>query len=81
MIQPLAKRIVVEPVFKEKKSDLIFLKDVDPYAFKVIAIGDEVTKVSINDLVIIEYPFHVKIEDIVYKIVTEDNVVAKITVV
>ena len=81
MIQPLAKRIVVEPVFKEKKAGLIFLKDDAPYAFKVIAIGDEATKVSVNDIILLQYASEIKYEDIFYKIVTEDNVIAKITAV
>ncbi len=80
MIQPLSKRIIVEPVFKEKKSDLIIVKDDTPYAYKVIAIGDEVKKVAINDLILIEYASQLKIEDNVYKVVTEDNVIAKLKV-
>ncbi len=81
MIQPIAKRIAVEPVFKEKKSGLIFLKDDLPFAYKVIAVGDEVTKVALNDIIIIQYATDIKYEDISYKIVTEDNVIAKITAV
>jgi co-chaperonin GroES (HSP10) len=78
MIQPLSKRIIVEPVFKEKKSDLIIIKDDAPYAYRVIAIGDEVKKVCVNDLILIEYASQLKIEDNTYKIVTEENVIAKL---
>jgi len=76
-MQPLGKRILVQPITKKKG---IILTDEKPSHFKVLAIGDEVTKLKIDDLVFfVEYHKHViPFDGQDYTFVDESNVIAKI---
>lgn len=81
MIQPLGKRILIEPIIKEKKEGILILKEEEPQKFKVLAIGDDVKKVSINDSIIIgsfttsEFTLDGK-KNI---FINEDNIIAKVS--
>lgn len=80
MLQPLGKRILIEPIIPEKKHSTLILKDESPQTFKVLAIGDDVKKVNINDVIFIaaHSTADIKYNDIKYQIVFEDNIIAKV---
>lgn len=52
MLLPLAKRIIVKPV--EVKHGTLIVSNQKPSQFHVIAIGDEVTKVKVGDIIYLE---------------------------
>ena len=81
MLQPLAKRVIIEPITPEqKKASILILKDESPKTFIVKAIGDDVKRVSINDIILIanHSTSEVTLQDITYTIVHEDNIIAKV---
>jgi co-chaperonin GroES (HSP10) len=80
MLQPLAKRIIVQPIIPEKKASVIIVKDDAPQTFTVIAIGDDVTRVDIGDTIFLAAysTAEVKYNNEKYQIVLEDNVIAKV---
>jgi co-chaperonin GroES (HSP10) len=80
MIQPLGKRILVQPIIPEKKSSILFLKDDTPQSFEILAIGDEVKKVAVGDVVFIATysTSELKYNDQIHTLTSEDNVIAKL---
>lgn len=55
MIQPLGKRVLIEPIDNEEKKTILIVKEEPKLLFKVIAVGDEVTKVKPDDKIILQY--------------------------
>lgn len=80
MLQPLAKRIIVQPIIPAKKESIIITKDENPQTFKVLAIGDDVTRVEVGDTIFLAAysTADIKYEDVKYQIVLEDNIIAKV---
>lgn len=81
MLQPLDKRIIVVPIVPEqKKSCILLMKDETPQAFSVIAIGDDVKKVNVGDIVLLAAysTSEISYEGIKYTIVNESNIIAKV---
>lgn len=80
MLQPIGKRILIEPIAPEEKKSIILVKDDSPQTFKVIAIGDEVTKVQPDDIIFIasfstsEFLYKEK----KYTLIIQDNIIAKV---
>lgn len=81
MLQPLGKRILIKPIepIQQKKSILIGL-DKTPITFQVLAIGDEVTKLSVDDIIFISShaSSELNYNDEKHLFVHQDNVIAKI---
>lgn len=80
MLQPLGKRIIIAPIQKPTESILLRLKQDPVISFKVVEIGDEVKKVNIADIIVVD---HYAVSDIIYNDITycmihEDNIHAKI---
>lgn len=82
MLQPLDKRIIIKPVVAEKKQSIIITKDEAPQAFVVVAIGDDVKKVNIGDIILIASfsTSEIKYEGQTYTLVNETNIIAKVAV-
>lgn len=82
MLQPLGKRILIEPMAPPPKKESIIIVEHNqtPQTHKVLAIGDDVKKVNIGDVIFIaaHSTADVKYNDIKYQIVFEDNVIAKV---
>lgn len=78
MIQPLGNLILIEPILGEKKYSLLSIKEEIPKSYKVLAIGDEVTKVDIGDEIIIEYPRTIEYNNAPHMFVNQDNIIAKV---
>lgn len=79
MLLPIAKRILVQP--EESKSEkLIIIKGLKPTRFNVIAIGDEVTKVKVNDVVFLDKYAGTEIEhdQQKYFVIEENSILAKL---
>lgn len=60
MLKPLGKRLLVQPL--EVKHGSLFLAGAKPTQFRVIAVGDEVTKVAVGDMVYLEKHYGVEIQ-------------------
>lgn len=80
MLQPLAKRIIIQPIIPEKKVSVLILKDESPQTFTVIAVGDDVKKVSVNDTILIaaHSTSEIKYEGNTFTMIHEDNIIAKV---
>jgi len=80
MIVPLGTRILIKPFKEERKSTILLVEEKAPTQYQVIAIGDEVTKISLNDLVFIDPYSYSRIEhaDETYLILEENKVLAKL---
>lgn len=81
MLQPLAKRILIQPIIPEqKKASILILKDEAPQIFTVIAIGDDVKRVSVNDIILISShsTSEIKYDNVLYTMIHEDNIIAKV---
>ncbi len=80
MLQPLAKRILIKPIESQKKQSVLILKDQTPQTFKVIAIGDEVKKVNIDDTIFLASysTSEITFEGETFTLVNEDNIIAKV---
>lgn len=80
MLQPIAKRLLIKPITEEKKSILLSLKEDKPNQFTIIAIGDEVTKVAINEIVYLDKyaGSEIKHENETYLVIDESSILAKI---
>ncbi len=80
MLQPLGKRILIQPIIEEKKSSVLIIKDETPQTFTVIAVGDDVKKVNIGDIIFIAAfsTAEIKFNNEKHLIVFEDNVIAKV---
>ncbi len=80
MLQPIAKRILVQP-YEQKSDKIIIVQGQKPTQFSVVAIGDEVTKVSAGDIVYLDKYAGTEIEDggVKYFVVEESSVLAKLS--
>jgi co-chaperonin GroES (HSP10) len=80
MLQPIGKRIIIEPIIKEKKSAILQLKHEPIISFTVTEIGDEVKKVNIADTILVEHyaVSELVYNDITYYMIHEDNIHAKL---
>ncbi len=80
MLQPLGKRILITPIMPEKKESILIVPDQTPQTYKVIAIGDDVKKLNVNDVIFIaaHSTADIKYNDVKHQIVFEDNVIAKV---
>ncbi len=80
MLQPLGKRILITPIIPEKKESIIIVAEQTPQTFKVEAIGDDVKKVNIGDVIFIaaHSTAEIKYDNEKHLIVFEDNVIAKV---
>ena len=78
MLTPIAKRVLIQPV--EVTHGTLIVKNLKPSQFKVIAIGDEVTKVKIGDLIYLEKHYGVEIEHNgeKYSVIDEQSILAKL---
>ena len=78
MLKPLAKRIIVKPV--EIKHGTLIVNNSKPSQYQVIAIGDEVTKVKIADIIYLENYQGAVIEHEKEKflVVDEESILAKL---
>jgi co-chaperonin GroES (HSP10) len=76
MLQPLGKRIIIEPLIKGKKSPLLTLKEDPAQSYKVISIGDEIKKVNISDIILVDLyaVSELLYNDIKYYLIHEDNI-------
>jgi co-chaperonin GroES (HSP10) len=82
MLQPLGKRILITAIIPEKKESFLILKDATPQTYKVLAIGDDVKKVNIDDTIFIaaHSTADIKYNDEKFQIVFEDNIIAKVVI-
>lgn len=81
MLQPLGKRILISPIAPEKKESIIIgIKEETPQTYKVIAIGDDVKKVNVNDTIVIASfsTSEFKFNEEKYTLIQEDNIIAKV---
>lgn len=78
MLMPVAKRIIIQPI--EVKHGTLIVNNQKPTQFKVIAIGDEVTKVSPGNIVYLEKHYGVEVdhENQKYLVIDESSILAKI---
>lgn len=78
MLIPLSKRILIQPVELPKGSLLI--TNTKPSQFKIIAIGDETSKVSVGDIVYLDKFAGCEIEHEKEKfiVVDESQILAKV---
>ena len=80
MLQPLGKRLLVKAYKEEAKKGVLILNDPEPWKYQVIEVGDEVTKLSKDDFIVIgsygSMPITYKDEK--YLIVEEAHVLAKV---
>lgn len=78
MLTPVGKRILIQPV--EVKHGTLLLTNQKPTQFKVVAIGDEVTKVQPGNVIYLEqhYGFEIEHESIKYFVIDEHSILAKL---
>lgn len=78
MLTPIAKRLLIKPV--EAKHGTLLLTNQKPTQFTVIALGDEVTKVKVGNIIYLEKHFGVEIEheSVKYFVIDENSVLAKL---
>jgi co-chaperonin GroES (HSP10) len=78
MLTPVAKRILIKPV--EVKHGSLILNNQKPTQFHVLAIGDEVTKVKVGNIIYLEkhYGVEIECENEKYLVIDEASVLAKL---
>lgn len=78
MLTPIAKRVIIQPV--EQTHGTLIVKNMKPSQFKVFAIGDEVSKVKIGDIIYLEKHYGVEIEHegAKYSVIDEQSILAKL---
>jgi co-chaperonin GroES (HSP10) len=78
MLMPVAKRILIKPV--ENKHATLIVTNFKPTRFQVMAIGDEVTKVKVGDVIFLEKHYGIEIENDEEKflVIDEGAILAKI---
>lgn len=59
-MKPLGKRLLVQPV--QLKQGALLIAGAKPTQFVVIVVGDEVTKVSVGDLIYLEKHYGVELQ-------------------
>ena len=79
MLSPLGKRLLVQPIEVTSAGKLL-LSNSKPTQFTVSAIGEEVSKVAIGDVIYLEkiYGVEVEHEGIKYNVIDESSILAKI---
>jgi co-chaperonin GroES (HSP10) len=78
MLTPIAKRIIVKPI--EVKHGSLIVSGQKPIQYQVFAIGDEVTKVKVSDIIYLEkhYGAEIEHEKEKYLVVEEGSILAKL---
>ena len=78
MLKPCGKRILIQPV--EVKHGTLLLTNQKPTQYKVIAIGDEATKVKPSDIIYLEKHYGTEIEHEKEKflVIDENSILAKL---
>ena len=78
MLQPLAKKLLVKAI--ESKHGTLILTNQKPSQFEVLAVGDEIIKVKIGDIIFIEKHYGTEIEHDKekYLVIEESSILAKI---
>lgn len=79
MIVPVGKRILIQPVEVQQIGKVIIAHQ-KPTQFTVVAIGDEVTKVKVGNVIYLEKHYGVEIEHEgeKYSVIDEGSILAKI---
>jgi co-chaperonin GroES (HSP10) len=79
MLTPLAKKIIVKPV--EVKHGNLIVSGQKPSQYKIITIGDEVTKVKPDDIIYLEKHYGAEIEHEKEKflVIEEASILAKLS--
>lgn len=79
MLQPLGKRVFIETVPEDEKATTVLLLAKEPTVFKVVAIGDDVTKVNVGDTILLGAYGMQKMEfkGVIYTMIFEENIIAK----
>lgn len=89
MLTPVAKRVLIQPIEVQNQGKIlihnqnqgkILIPNQKPSQFKVIAVGDEVTKVSASDVIYLEKHYGVEIEHEgqKYSVIDEASILAKV---
>lgn len=78
MLTPIGKRLIIVPV--ETKKGPLLLTTIKPTQFNVVAIGDEVKKVKIGDVIFLEkcYGIDIEHENEKFMVINEDTILAKL---
>jgi len=78
MLIPLGKRIILKPV--EIKNNTLILTSQKPLQYQIFAVGDEVTKVKVNDIIYLEKHYGAEIEHEKEKflVIEENSILAKL---
>lgn len=78
MLTPIAKRILIKPV--EVTHGKLIVTGQKPTQFTVIAVGDEVTKVKVGNIIYLEKHYGVEIEheSEKYSVIDESSILAKL---
>ena len=78
MLTPIGKKIIVKP--KEVKHGTLIVTSQKPTQYQIISIGDEVTKVKLNDIIYLEkhYGAEIEHEKEKYLVIQEDSILAKL---
>jgi len=79
MLTPVAKRVLIQPIEVQSQGKIL-LHNQKPSQFKVIAVGDEVDKVAVNDVIYLEKHYGVEIEHEgqKYSVIDEASILAKL---
>jgi chaperonin GroES len=75
---PIGKRILIQPV--EEKHGALIVRNQKPTQFKVVALGDEVTKAKLGDVIYLEKHYGVEIDfqGEKYLVIDESSILAKL---
>ena len=78
MLVPIGTRIIVKPI--EQKHGTLIVANQKPLQFSIIAIGDEVKKVKVGDIIYLEkhYGAEIQHENEKYLVVEEASILAKL---
>jgi co-chaperonin GroES (HSP10) len=78
MLTPIGKRILLIPV--EVKAGTLLMPNAKPNQFNVVAIGDEVTKVKVGDIIYLEkhYGTEIQHQGEKYLVIEEGSILAKL---
>jgi co-chaperonin GroES (HSP10) len=79
MIEPLSNLILLDPIIKEKKTLVLTTKEESPKSYKVIAVGEKVSKIAVGDEVIVDYPRTIIYDDKALIYAPEDQIMFKVT--
>jgi co-chaperonin GroES (HSP10) len=81
MIKPLRKNVIIEEIATENVSSsgiILQGKRTDVKHSKVLAVGDSVTEVKVDDVVVVDWQFASKssYKDKTFFVIAEENVIA-----